>query len=170
MRITSSGRQIAPSFFATKSRSSDVRAFIAAVSPMAGARSSRIITNATGAWPLTSCDLPMTAEIYVHRIGRTARAGAAGIATTFCDHDERSMLRDIERLTRQRLNVAEHNFAIKNEPMGARAARADSQSPHRPTGYASPGQRSRRPFGKPQAARRKVTGQARRFGRRLSTV
>jgi ATP-dependent RNA helicase RhlE len=55
-------------------------------------------------------DLPMSAEIYVHRIGRTARAGAAGTALTFCDRDERSMLRDIERLTRQRLTVAEHDF------------------------------------------------------------
>src|SRR5947207_14959254 len=51
-------------------------------------------------------DLPMTAEIYVHRIGRTARAGADGIAVTFCDREERSMLREIEHLTRQRLNVA----------------------------------------------------------------
>ena len=51
-------------------------------------------------------DLPMTPEIYVHRIGRTARAGAAGIAVTFCDREERSMLREIERLTRQRLPVA----------------------------------------------------------------
>jgi ATP-dependent RNA helicase RhlE len=50
-------------------------------------------------------DLPMTPEIYVHRIGRTARAGAEGIAITLCDRDERSMLREIERLTRQRLTV-----------------------------------------------------------------
>src|SRR5437763_564162 len=61
-------------------------------------------------------DLPMTAEVYVHRIGRTARAGAAGIAVTFCDRDERSMLRDIERLTRQRLNIAEHELSAANEP------------------------------------------------------
>jgi ATP-dependent RNA helicase RhlE len=116
-------------------------------------------------------DLPMTAEIYVHRIGRTARAGAAGIAVLFCDHDERSMLRDIERLTRQRLNVAEHEFAIKNEPMAPGAARAvDSESPRRPTGYASPGQRNRRPFGKPHPAGRKVARHAGRVGRRLSSV
>src|SRR5262245_31815311 len=62
-------------------------------------------------------DLPMTAEIYVHRIGRTARAGASGIAVTFCDREERSLLRDIERLTRQRLNVAEHEFSSTNEPI-----------------------------------------------------
>jgi ATP-dependent RNA helicase RhlE len=51
-------------------------------------------------------DLPLTPEIYVHRIGRTARAGAEGIAVTLCDREERSMLRQIERLTRQKLEVA----------------------------------------------------------------
>jgi ATP-dependent RNA helicase RhlE len=51
-------------------------------------------------------DLPMTPEIYVHRIGRTARAGAEGIAVTFCDPGERGMLREIEHTTRQRLEIA----------------------------------------------------------------
>jgi ATP-dependent RNA helicase RhlE len=43
-------------------------------------------------------DLPMDPEAYVHRIGRTGRAGAKGIAIAFCDHAERGLLRDIERL------------------------------------------------------------------------
>jgi ATP-dependent RNA helicase RhlE len=51
-------------------------------------------------------DLPLTPETYVHRIGRTARAGAEGIAITLCDREERSMLRQIERLTRQKIEVA----------------------------------------------------------------
>jgi ATP-dependent RNA helicase RhlE len=51
-------------------------------------------------------DLPLSPELYVHRIGRTGRAGAEGIAVTFCDREERGMLREIERLTRQRLAVA----------------------------------------------------------------
>jgi ATP-dependent RNA helicase RhlE len=46
-------------------------------------------------------DLPNVPETYVHRIGRTARAGASGIALSFCDGEEREFLRDIERLTRQ---------------------------------------------------------------------
>jgi ATP-dependent RNA helicase RhlE len=46
-------------------------------------------------------ELPDVPECYVHRIGRTARAGAAGIAISLCDADERSLLRDIERLTRR---------------------------------------------------------------------
>ena len=46
-------------------------------------------------------DLPNIPESYVHRIGRTARAGAEGIAISFCDHEEAAYLRDIERLIRQ---------------------------------------------------------------------
>jgi ATP-dependent RNA helicase RhlE len=45
-------------------------------------------------------DLPNEPETYVHRIGRTARAGAEGIAISFCDRDEAPFLRDIERLIR----------------------------------------------------------------------
>jgi superfamily II DNA/RNA helicase len=45
-------------------------------------------------------DLPNIPESYVHRIGRTARAGAEGVAISFCDHEERAYLRGIERLIR----------------------------------------------------------------------
>jgi ATP-dependent RNA helicase RhlE len=51
-------------------------------------------------------DMPNVAESYVHRIGRTGRAGASGRAISFCDRDERSLLSDIERLIRRRLPVA----------------------------------------------------------------
>jgi len=50
-------------------------------------------------------ELPNIAESYVHRIGRTARAGADGIAISFCDGEERAYLRDIERLTGQKVEV-----------------------------------------------------------------
>ena len=50
-------------------------------------------------------ELPAEAESYVHRIGRTARAGASGIALSFCDGSERGQLKSIERLTNQRLAV-----------------------------------------------------------------
>ena len=50
-------------------------------------------------------DLPNIPESYVHRIGRTARAGASGIAYSFCDIDERAYLKDIEKLIRQRITV-----------------------------------------------------------------
>jgi len=45
-------------------------------------------------------DLPNIPESYVHRIGRTARAGADGVAISFCDGEERAYLRDIEKLIR----------------------------------------------------------------------
>jgi ATP-dependent RNA helicase RhlE len=48
-------------------------------------------------------DLPNIPESYVHRIGRTARAGAEGVAISFCDHEERAFLRDIERLIGMKL-------------------------------------------------------------------
>jgi ATP-dependent RNA helicase RhlE len=50
-------------------------------------------------------DLPEEAETYVHRIGRTARAGADGVAVSFCQSDERGTLRAIEKLTGKPLNV-----------------------------------------------------------------
>jgi ATP-dependent RNA helicase RhlE len=54
-------------------------------------------------------DLPNVPETYVHRIGRTARAGAEGVAWSFCNDEEREYLRDIERITKQRIPiVAEH--------------------------------------------------------------
>jgi ATP-dependent RNA helicase RhlE len=51
-------------------------------------------------------DLPNVPESYVHRIGRTARAGAAGVAISFCNGEERAYLRDIEKLTRTSIPVA----------------------------------------------------------------
>jgi ATP-dependent RNA helicase RhlE len=56
-------------------------------------------------------DLPNEPETYVHRIGRTARAGADGDAVSFCAADERDFLRDIERLIRRAIPVdATHKF------------------------------------------------------------
>lgn len=51
-------------------------------------------------------DLPDVPETYVHRIGRTGRAGNTGTALSFCAQDERSMLKDIQKLTGKKLPVA----------------------------------------------------------------
>jgi ATP-dependent RNA helicase RhlE len=60
-------------------------------------------------------EIPDEPETYVHRIGRTARAGAAGVALSFCAADERGALRDIERLIRKPVRVVEnHPFASRN--------------------------------------------------------
>ena len=55
-------------------------------------------------------DLPNEPENYVHRIGRTARAGARGVAYSFCEADERDYLRGIERFARIKIGAAEHQY------------------------------------------------------------
>lgn len=62
--------------------------------------------------------LPNEPENYVHRIGRTARAGAEGAALSFCDPTERPYLQAIERLMRSTVAVGEHRFAAT--PQAAR--------------------------------------------------
>jgi ATP-dependent RNA helicase RhlE len=54
-------------------------------------------------------DLPNIPETYVHRIGRTARAGASGMAFSFCDQEEREYLRDIEKTIRKRVPVVDEH-------------------------------------------------------------
>jgi ATP-dependent RNA helicase RhlE len=65
-------------------------------------------------------ELPDTPEAYVHRIGRTARAGASGKAISLCDNAERSLLRAIEKITRQTLPVVDRRSqdARQNETLG----------------------------------------------------
>ncbi len=82
-------------------------------------------------------DLPNVPESYVHRIGRTARAGAEGIAISFCDGEERAFLRDIERTIRMALPV-QQDHPFRN---GSAAATADRPA-ERPAGARKEG----RPF------------------------
>jgi ATP-dependent RNA helicase RhlE len=72
-------------------------------------------------------ELPNIPESYVHRIGRTARAGAAGIAFSFCDPSERPYLRDIEKLIKRPLAVA------GDQPFRAAGSRAAVAPPAPPT-------------------------------------
>jgi ATP-dependent RNA helicase RhlE len=55
-------------------------------------------------------ELPNEPENYIHRIGRTARAGAEGTAYSFCAADERNFLHDIERLIRKKIEVMQHQY------------------------------------------------------------
>jgi ATP-dependent RNA helicase RhlE len=59
-------------------------------------------------------DLPHVPESYVHRIGRTARAGADGSAIAFCTPEDRGLLRDIERTIRTSVPVVEHAMGLQN--------------------------------------------------------
>jgi ATP-dependent RNA helicase RhlE len=83
-------------------------------------------------------ELPDVPESYVHRIGRTARAGADGIAISLCGADERIQLRDIERLTRQSIPAEDRREqrtgALTAEPEARRhsgAARPGAGEAHR---------------------------------------
>jgi len=62
-------------------------------------------------------EIPNVPETYVHRIGRTARAGASGVAVSFCDHEEREYLRDIQKLIRRTIPVVPtpQNLALAGE-------------------------------------------------------
>ncbi len=75
-------------------------------------------------------DVPNVAETYVHRIGRTGRAGAEGIAVSLCGRDEREFLRQIERLTRLKIPVV--GFELPPRPDEDRPQGDRSQS-DRPT-------------------------------------
>ena len=66
-------------------------------------------------------ELPNEPESYVHRVGRTARAGAAGIAIAFCDPAENGYLRDIEKLTKSSLTVVQGERGADQAP--AKSAR-----------------------------------------------
>jgi superfamily II DNA/RNA helicase len=77
-------------------------------------------------------DLPNIPETYVHRIGRTARAGAEGIAISLCSHDELPFLRDIEKLIRLSISSTDQ--------------RRQRNTAHRPA--PAPQQRSRHPHGR----------------------
>ncbi len=71
-------------------------------------------------------DLPEVPETYVHRIGRTARAGASGFALSFCDEEEGDLLRAIERLIRREIPVIEgHPYELP----GGRPRAGSSPSP-----------------------------------------
>lgn len=110
-------------------------------------------------------DLTHEPETYVHRIGRTARAGAAGFAVSFCDHDERGHLKAIQKLIRMdiavRTDVPAFAAPVQAGPPSTKQANdADNRSAKKPrqrrkgekrhaqaAGTQATGQRKRRPGG-----------------------
>ena len=60
-------------------------------------------------------DLPNIPETYVHRIGRTGRAKASGVALSFCDVEEKEYLRDIEKLICTKIPVEKEHPFLSNE-------------------------------------------------------
>jgi ATP-dependent RNA helicase RhlE len=100
--------------------------------------------DVTGVSHVINYDMPVEPESYVHRIGRTARAGLSGIAISLCDPAERASLRAIERLTGEKIPVA-----------GGYAPTEPERAPPRPAAPAAKPMNKRRfRGGKPPAARR----------------
>ena len=90
-------------------------------------------------------DLPNIPESYVHRIGRTARAGAGGMAISFCDVDARPYLRDIERLIKQRVEIVEGHPFEASVPYDASKPLARKPKARRPNSNRRRSGRGRRP-------------------------
>lgn len=107
--------------------------------------------DVSGISHVVNFDLPDDPESYVHRIGRTARAGAVGRAYTLCSPDERPLLQRVERLTKRRIPVVEdHPYAN-----GEAANTPDPAPERRPM---QPG-RGRRPQGQNAGGRAGGRGQ-----------
>ena len=92
-------------------------------------------------------ELPNEPESYVHRIGRTARAGASGVAISLVDGEERGLLKQIERITRQTLKVMETpaGFEYVAPPAGERSG----EERRGPRPVSRPGQKPGGNQGKP---------------------
>jgi ATP-dependent RNA helicase RhlE len=116
-------------------------------------------------------EIPNVAEQYVHRIGRTARAGADGVAISYVAPDERPYLRDIEKLTKVKLiqqplpedflkqaaglpapkkvepeTEQRRDGGRGGRPQGQRGDRRDGPRQDRPRGERPEGDRAKRPF------------------------
>ncbi|MFD2678608.1 DEAD/DEAH box helicase [Camelimonas lactis] len=85
-----------------------------------------------GVTHVVNFELPNVPETYVHRIGRTARAGASGSAISLVDREERGLLRQIERLTRQSIPVEAR--ATEDAEIAPEAPRPPRQQQRRPQG------------------------------------
>jgi ATP-dependent RNA helicase RhlE len=85
-------------------------------------------------------DLPNIPETYVHRIGRTGRAGASGIAISFCDYEEKIWLRDIQKLIGKMIPVVkDHPFDV---PLMHGSAQQPAQSSSSSSSSGNPGRRN----------------------------
>ncbi len=114
-------------------------------------------------------ELPNVPEQYVHRIGRTARAGRDGVAIAFCAEDERAYLKDIRKTTGAELErlVLPDDFRAVVEGVGPTkpATRvANKRVQPRPAGSGSPGSKAKRPGGKHPGRKGRPSGGGQRSG------
>ncbi len=117
----------------TKLRHGDVKVLVATDVAARG-------IDVAGISHVINYDLPKFAEDYVHRIGRTGRAGATGVAISFASNMDRHLLRKIEQFTGQRMEPAviegfEPKRAIKMDAPGGRGGRRDGHKPGSRSGF-----------------------------------
>ncbi|WP_375429133.1 DEAD/DEAH box helicase [uncultured Sphingomonas sp.] len=120
--------------------------------------------DVSGVSHVVNFELPNVAEQYVHRIGRTARAGKSGIAIAFCAEDERPYLRDIEKLTRQKVAVTPlpADFLAQANRIKTERVKAIGADP----APREERQRGQRPPARPRATHSPVpSAQSRQYGR-----
>ncbi len=86
-------------------------------------------------------ELPNVPETYVHRIGRTGRAGASGLAISLCDDEEREYLRDIEKLTKRSIEVLGRAAGSRSGPP-ARSTQQERSSPSQRSRENAPAERA----------------------------
>lgn len=145
-------------------KSSDVRVLVATDIASRG-------IDVDGVSHVINYDLPNIAESYVHRIGRTGRAGQAGIAIAFCDQSETEYLVDIEKLTGKSLEVVlDHEWHSEKampsarspdqgrgrgrKPQSNRSQGGGSARSNKPSGDGGrPDRRPRRPSRRPRSGR-----------------
>jgi ATP-dependent RNA helicase RhlE len=101
--------------------------------------------HVTGITHVINYELPNEPESYVHRIGRTARAGASGVAFAFCDPTERTFLRDIQKLTGVVMNVSKlEGISPANDVEMAAPVEGAAQAPKPRMGEDRPKRRGKR--------------------------
>jgi ATP-dependent RNA helicase RhlE len=84
-------------------------------------------------------ELPNVPESYVHRIGRTGRAGASGIALAFCDAEEKEYLRDIQKLIGKQIPVIDdHPYPLKNHTVTKAPPKPQRPPRHKPNPWRNP--------------------------------
>ncbi len=120
-------------------------------------------------------DLPDEAESYVHRVGRTGRNGADGIAITLCDPNENSKLRSVEKIIRMKLPVLADHLASADPVQEARSQEPRYQDPRASRGSDRPagdkprsafGDKKRYTSGKPDGERKPFAARGKSFGGR----
>ncbi len=95
-------------------------------------------------------DLPNISETYVHRIGRTGRARASGVAISFCNAEERAYLRDIEKLISQKIPIVNDHPYVDDSPEAVPAKKKQGQRNQNNRSRNGNGQRRNKPQGNRQ--------------------